>query len=472
MATKGIDKYKLFKEVGYEPHPSQLLFHESEARHRITCCGRRFGKSVMAGHEMSAALFVPDSIYWIVGPTYKLGEKEFRVVFDDFFRKLGFANDRRFKKAYNLDQGNMRIETPWNSRLEVVSAEKQDSLVGEGLDGVIVSEAALHKPDTWQMYIQPALADKRGWAIFPSTPRGHNWYENMYLMGLDPEWASFESWRFPTWMNTAMFPGGETDPELLAIKANVSEFHWLQEYCAEFTALEGKIYDEFRREVHVADITYNPFWANYQAWDHGFADPTVCLDIMVDNNENVYVWREYQIRRKTTTEHCLALIARQNPTGYHVDGRFGGTADANENATVGTMLGPVISRVTPWIHGIEAVKRWLKVQNDGKPKLYIDRSCTELIRQLENLRTPNERDERNVRRSTGAGIAREGQHDYDDHGPDALRYFFNEKFIWGYHAGSLDAVYSAQSSQGESLTSLRYNTRLVNSGSISYGPQI
>jgi hypothetical protein len=463
MTKTSVDKKKVFEEVGYEPHPSQKLFHDSKARFRIACCGRRFGKSVMAGHEMTTALFKPDSVYWICGPTYKLGEKEFRVVFDDFFRKFPFAQDRRFKKAYNLDQGNMRIETPWNSRLEVVSADKQDSLVGEGLDGVIMSEAALHKADTWQMYIQPALTDKRGWAIFPSTPRGHNWYEGMYMMGLDPQFSDWESWRFPTWNNTAVFLG-EDDPELAAIKENASEFHWLQEYAAEFTALEGKIYDEFHKATHVTDIKYNPFWANYQGWDHGFADPTVCLDIMVDSMDNVYVWREYQVRRKTTTEHCLRLIARQDPTGYHVDGRFGGTADANENATVGTMLGPVISRVTPWIHGIEAVKRAMKIQKDGKPKFFIDRSCTETIRQLENLRTPDERVGRN---------AKEGQHDYDDHGPDALRYFFNEKFVWGYHAGSLDAVYAAQPGRTEAEAVLAYHTKLLNtSDMISYGPQI
>ena len=458
-----IDKEKVFEEVGYTPHPAQKLFHDSPARHRIACCGRRFGKSLMAGHEMTAALFKPDSIYWIVGPTYKLGEKEFRVVFDDFFRKFPFAADKRFKKAYNLDQGNMRIETPWNSRLEVVSADKQDSLVGEGLDGVIMSEAALHKKDTWQMYIQPALLDKKGWAIFPSTPRGHNWFEDIYMLGLQPDMTGWDSWRFPTWANTSIFPEGENDTELQAIKKDASEFHWLQEYCAEFTAIEGKIYSEFNRETHVTDIAYNPLWANYTAWDHGFADPTVCLDIMVDNLENVYVWREYQVRRKTTTEHALQLMARENPYGYHVDGRFGGTADANEHATIGAVMGPVISRVTPWIHGIEAVKRAMKIQNNGKPRLFIDRSCTELIRQLENLRTPDERVGRN---------AKEGQHDYDDHGPDALRYFFNEKFVWGYHAGGLSAVYSAQPDKVRNESLLTYASELTVSGAISYGPQI
>lgn len=414
---------------------------------------------------MSHALFKPDSVYWIVGPTYKLGEKEFRVVFDDYFRKLGFANDRRFKKSYNLEQGNMRIQTPWNSVLEVVSADKQDSLVGEGLDGVIMSEAALHKQDTWTMYIQPALTDKRGWAMFPSTPRGHNWYEGLWRLGLEEDMELYESWRFPTWTNVAVFQQGELDPELLQIKANVSEFHWLQEYSAEFTALEGKIYNEFRPEVHVTDIKYMPFWKNYQAFDYGYADPTVCLDVMVDSTDNVYVWREYQVRRKTTYEHGLALIARDNPPAFHVDGRFGDPNGADENATLATMLGPIIARKTPWIQGIEAIKRWLKVQNDGKPKLYIDRSCTELIRQLSNLRTPNEREGRN---------AKEGQHDYDDHGCDALRYFFNEKFVWGYHAGGLSDVYGARPAKTESDAFFEYHTKLVTDplAKMTYGPQI
>jgi hypothetical protein len=400
----------------------------------------------MVGREQTARMFIPDKMYWIVAPTYSLGEKEFRVVFNDLFRPpprgLGMGSYRGIKRSYNIDQGNMRIQMPWNTILEVKSADKQDSLIGEGLDHCIMAEAATHRRDTWEMFIEPALLDNRGSADFVSTPRGHNWYEDLWLLGQDPDFSEFQSWRFPTWANTAKFPMGDMQPELLAIKARVSKYHWLQEYCAEFTALEGRIYEEFDRQIHVKDLEYNPFWKNFQFFDYGFSDAFVCLDAMVDPSDNVYIWREYQIKRKTNTEHGLALASRENPRHYHVDGRFGDPRDPDAAKTLNFILpGPqIMGRALPvdrgisgWHQGIEVVKQWMKIQPDGNPKFFIDRSCVNTIRQIEHLQTADEKEGKNTR---------EGQKDYDDHGPDAIRYGFSELFILGYHRDDLRLVAS------------------------------
>ena len=442
MIEPNISKERLFKELGYKPHPKQQLYHDSKARYRVPCCGRRFGKSAAVGHEMTWRMFIPDTMHWIVGTTYTTGEKEFRVVYNDLFRQLKLYDLRGVRRSYNVEQGNMRIQMPWNAVLEVKSADKQDSLIGEGLDSCILAESAVHKNDTFQMYIEPALLDKRGYCDFPSTPRGHNWYEVLWLRGQDPDSDYIESWRFPTWENTASFPLGFDDPSLQEIKRNVTAFHWLQEYCAEFTALEGRIYEEFDRQIHVVDFDYNPHWKNYQAFDFGFADPFVVLDIMVDPSDNVYVWREYQVRRKTNTEHALALVGRENPSGYHVDGRFGDPRDPDAIRTLNMIQqGPkIIARplgakngISEKLQGYEFIKQWLKIHPDGKPKIFIDRSCKDLIRQMEHLQSPSEREGHN---------AKEGQREFDDHGPDALRYFVNEYFLIGYERNELAELMS------------------------------
>lgn len=440
----GISKKALFKELGYNPHPKQWLYHNSKAKYRVPCCGRRFGKSRMCGRDMTARMFIPDTYHWIVGPTYPLGEKEFRVVFNDLFRVLKLGRlSKNIKKSYDVKQGNMRIEMPWNTILEVKSAEKADSLVGEGLDSCIMAEAAVHRSDIWEMYIEPALLDKDGTCDFPSTPRGHNWYEQHWLLGQDPFEEDYESWRFPTWENTAIFPLGEKDQRIQAIKRKVSEFHWLQEYCAEFTAIEGRIYDEFSRERNVLDIVYNPSWRNFQFFDFGYSDPFICLDVMVDPSDNVYVWREYHVRHKTNQEHGMALMSRENPEQYHVTGRFGDPRDPDARRTLNSILSGVhiIARPLPvdrgigeWMQGIEVVKQWMKIHDDGKTKFFVDRSCTNTIRSLERLQAKEGREGKN---------AKEGQKDYDDHEADAIRYGLGELFILGFHQGNLSAVYSA-----------------------------
>ena len=127
-----LSKNKLFEKIAYTPHSEyQRYFHDSEARFRVACCGRRFGKTQMAGHEMTAALMdieKPERYYWIVGPSYKLGEKEFRVVVSDL-RKLGIYDKCRV--TYSPKVGDMSVTMPWKTKLEVMSAEKKDSLQGE-----------------------------------------------------------------------------------------------------------------------------------------------------------------------------------------------------------------------------------------------------------------------------------------------------------------------------------------------------
>jgi hypothetical protein len=436
-----ISKKILFEKVGYTAHGYQTPFHNSEARFRIPCCGRRFGKSQMVGHDTTHKLFVPDSYIWLVGPKYKTGEKEFRVIYDDIVRKLRVP---KVKKSYNVKQGDMRIEMPWNTILEVVSADNPDSLVGEGLDHAVMCESAIHSRMVWDQYIEPALSDKLGSCDFPSTPRGNNWYKGMWMIGQMEDEEEYQSWRFPTWFNEVMYPGGfdygcknmingqhikifpcKCNKELCRIFNKASEMYWRQEYGAEFTAIEGKIYPEFDETIHVQKINYNPMWTNWNSFDFGFADPFVCLDIMVDAVDNVYVWREYYKTGMSTYEHATHLLNREQPEGYHVDRMAADPRGADEIATLELVLHHYVEAdAVGWGPGVEAVKRWLKKQPDGKPKLFIDPSCHNLIRQLGELHTPTVRAgrEKNIQSKPG----NRAQHDYDDHGPDCLRYFFNQ----------------------------------------------
>src|SRR3990167_983679 len=445
-----IDKFKVFDKVGYTPHHEQLRAHSSSARFRTMVCGRRFGKTVVGARELTAALFVPHAYYWIVAPSYALGEKEFRVVRRDIVERLKITPK---SMNYNVNQGQMRIVMPWDSVLEVKSAERPESLLGEGLDGVVMAEAARHKRETWEQYIEPALADKRGWALFTSTPRGFNYLYDLFMR--DNEY--YESWQCPSWLNTAVFPAGLDDPEIQRIKSLVSEQYWKQEYCAEFTTFEGQIYDEFDLELHTGHYIYNPLWRNYLAIDFGFAAPFVCLDVGVDVADNVYVWREYQVRHLTTAQHAFALKQRPQPAGYTIDHVFADPHGADEIATLqqngmGAVYGPA---EISWDVGIEAVKRWLKVGSSGVPKLFIDKSCTELIRQMSNLRMKRAREGKNVA---------EGQHDYDDHGPDALRYFFASLFVAGGGHNLADVV-----SSEPDASPFRLDTNITLGAGIAYG---
>jgi hypothetical protein len=90
----------------------------------------------------------PNKMIWIVGPTYDLAEKEFRVIWNDLIVNQKLGKDKRVKRAYSKRAGDMFIQFPWGTRVECRSAEHPEYLVGEALDHVIMSEAAKHKRET------------------------------------------------------------------------------------------------------------------------------------------------------------------------------------------------------------------------------------------------------------------------------------------------------------------------------------
>lgn len=437
-------KAYVFDQLGYKPHsPEQQAIHDSDARFKILACGRRYGKTTFGANELTAALLdVTDpGRYWVVGPKYTTAEKEFRIVYFNVMKKLGFGSDKRVKKSYNVTQGNMSIEFPWGSVLEVKSAQHQDTLLGDGLSGVIMAEAARHTSDTWEAYVRPALADKRGWAIFTSTPRGYNWFQGLWMLGqFRDDYPLYQSWCLPAWENPVVYPGGRNDPEILEMEVHQSPQWFAQEIAAEFTAFAGKIYDEFDPAIHVRTIKYRPEWTNVWFLDYGWSNPFCCYDVMIDLEDNFHVWREYQVSEKSTFEHAQILKRRaDDPPEYHVDWGAGDPRGPDQANTIASITGVQIysediasNAHESWVLGVEHVKRMLKVRPDGLPKLFIDPSCTNLIRQMDQLHALESKEDTN---------AREGQHKYDDHGPDALRYGIGQYFENGA-GSSLSSLYS------------------------------
>jgi hypothetical protein len=462
-------KQYIFDKLGYKPHSAkQKAIHDSDARFKILACGRRYGKTTFGANELTAALLDPENPgrYWIVGPKYTTAEKEFRIVYFNIMKKLGLGGDKRIKKSYNVKQGDMMIQMPTGSLLEVKSAQHQDTLLGEGLAGVIMAEAARHTSDTWEQYVRPALSDPdgsgtRGWAIFTSTPRGYNWYQGLWRLGQNRQrYPMYESWRLPSWENHIIYPGGRNDPEIIDIEESVTRQWFMQEVGAEFTAFAGKIYDEFDHDIHVKEIPYRSEWRNVWFLDYGFNNPFCCYDVMIDSDENFYVWREYQVSDLTTMEHAQILKARQNPPYYHVDWGAGdprGPDGANTLAIItGVQIYSEDIASTPhesWSLGIEHVKRMLKVQPTGLPRLTIDPSCEHLIRQMDQLHRPDPKEGTN---------SMEGQYKHDDHGPDAIRYGIGQYFENGAGA-SLSDIYSP-GRKSESETFFQNNESLARYG--------
>lgn len=423
-----MNKTHWFDVLGYKPHPKQWLYHRSTARFKAPICGRRFGKSIMAGRDAEPLLLQPNKRMWIVGPTYDLGEKEFRVIWDDLILAKGLGKDKSIRKAYNKPQGNMYIEFPWQTRLEVRTADKPENLVGDSLDHVIMSEAAKHKKETWERYIRPALADRRGTADFPTTPEGQNWIFDIYGYGQDDSYPDYESWQFPSWENEAIYPGGIDDPEIELLRRTMATEEFEQEIAADFTSFVGKIYAEFREDTHVRNLNYNPAWPNYIAFDFGFTNPLAAVEFQVTPWDEIRIWREHYKSHLTMGEHIALLKSRENPAGYKIDLCFGDAADPGAVADLNMNFAPTIADPevkVNWREGIDLVNSFIRMRPTDNvvdefgtpahdsPGLIVDFSCENTRREFNNYKG---------KPGTRVKSPAELPQAIDDHCMDAIRY--------------------------------------------------
>lgn len=435
-----------WQKVGYAPHPMQMLYHDSDARFRVPCCGRRFGKSTMAARDVTPKhIMRPNQMIWIVGPTYDLAEKEFRVIWNDMIVNQGLGKDKRIRRAYSKRSGDMFIQFPWGTRVECRSAEHPEYLVGEALDHVIMSEAAKHKRETWERYIRPALADRRGGADFPTTPEGFNWLHDLWQLGRRDRFKGiYESWRFPSWANKVVYPGGRDDDEIKLLE-DTSEPDWfLQEIGADFASFVGKIFPEWDETKHVMTEEYKfiPGWPNYIAFDWGFTNPLAAIEFQISPQDEIFVWRTHYKKFKTIPSHIGLMMERDQPAGYHIDMAFGDPADPEAAVQVSNEMqkyGFYVNCWAPkelkseftWRDGIDLMSEFMRpIQiNEDKwgapieaPRYHVAFSCVDHIRELNNYRSTEPVKGRNVP---------ELGNKVEDHTIDAIRYALLALFKMG-----------------------------------------
>lgn len=163
---------------------------------------------------------------WIVAPTFPLVREDWLIA-EDVLR------DVIVKKT----QSDMKMELRWIGTLEFKSAERDDEgLRGAGLDCAVIDEASRISRKSWEQGLRPALADKLGEAIFISTPKGRNWFYDIFLQGKDGV-GGFKSWHYATNTNP-YFPQEEWE----VIKKTTPEMVLRQEFLAEFLEDDAAVF--------------------------------------------------------------------------------------------------------------------------------------------------------------------------------------------------------------------------------------
>lgn len=436
MTTLSREAY--FDKVGYVPHSAQWTVHDSSARFRVLSNGRRWGKTILGGRDYEPHAFVPcpitgeAQIGWVVGPQYTDTEREFGIIYDSL-RKRGVERES-IKFLNNVESGSLHIKTNWGFELLGKSAAHPESLVGEGLNFVMMVEAGRHKRKTWTQYIRPTLSDRLGEAFFSGVPEGRSEHSLLYTLwqrGQTSKFPGWASWRMPSWTNDVVFPGGRNDPEILDAESDLTTDEFNRQYGAQFVDKVGSVMQDWDDEVHLADLEYRPDWPLYAATDYGFRNDFVWLWIQVGPFGQVNVIRERRWNEMQTGDIARELLAMDGSLVRSCAALYPEPAEPDRTLELSNMLhiaarpntgGPIQTRLS-------LIWKALKLQHshlpDGHPEkvpmLHVDRSCVKLAWEMrEGYRWPEHRSE--VRSDSEIPL------DKDNHGVEALGRFFKGYF--------------------------------------------
>ena len=245
-----------------------------------------------------------------MAPTYDLADKVFRelVLLASTHlrhRVITIKESERRLVLRNLGGGVTEIRGK--------TADNPVSLLGEGLDFLIVDEAARLKPSIWEGHLSQRLIDKKGWALLISTPRGKGWFFELFQRGKRGE-RGHASWNSPSWLNPHL------DGALIeAQRGLLPERVFRQEYGAEFLEGSGQVF-RYVRECAGGAIRAREEGRTYFAGLDlaKVADYTV-LVVMDDRWRVVYVDRFHRLDWSLQVQRISAGLARYGGAPVWVD---------------------------------------------------------------------------------------------------------------------------------------------------------
>lgn len=231
----------------YKPRPYQLAFlnaWDSGIKRFILVWHRRSGKDKTVFSHIPKKAFERVGVYFYFLPTYAQAKK---VIWDgidkDGFRFLDHIPPEIIKGKPN--ETEMKIELVNGAIIQLVGADKIDSIVGSNPVGVVFSEYSLMKPNVWD-FIRPILAENGGWAVFVFTPRGMNHAWKLLQQGMQDTKNWFT--QILTVADTKAIPEEILEQE----KKEMPEDLFNQEYYCKFIEGAGQF---FRNIDHARTIT-------------------------------------------------------------------------------------------------------------------------------------------------------------------------------------------------------------------------
>lgn len=371
-------------------HPAQSQIAQDKHRFRVVNCGRRFGKTFLAVYEMVAkAVYGDDRKICYIAPTYQAA----RDITWEILKKITLpvaesVNEARLEIVTRTKEGG-------HSTIYLKGWEAVETLRGMRFDFIVLDEVASFRnfETGWMEVLRPTLTDTKGEALFISTPKGFNHFYKLFNT-VDEDYKSFH---FKTSDNPHIPP-----EEIEKAKQELPENRFYQEYEGSFTKAEGLVFRDFDRARHLTDKAPESVSDTISGIDWGYTNPAASYRIRIDRDRTYWIDREYY-KTGQSTESIVEAVKLNNPSKVYAD------PAEPDRCDIAKRLGLNVREVSKDIEaGLDVLQELFK-QN----RIKIDRSCENLIYELETYHYPDKKPDQNEKETP----VKE-----NDHAIDCIRY--------------------------------------------------
>lgn len=406
MTLEPNEKRIFFKAFGYEPNVTQKAIHDARVRILQVAGGERAGKSRTGSADMSAeaAAAEPNSLFWIVGPDYAQARPELFYCLQDL-QKIDAIADVSIPK-----EGPCQITLRGGTVIQTKSGEDAIKLASFAPRGILMTEAAQHSAENF-VKLANRTAEARGWLKLTGTFESSlGWYADLFLelQNADNKWEG-KSISLPTWSNTAIFPGGENDPEILRLRATNDPDLFLERFGGIPCPPRGIVFKTFKYGTHVVPTFFGnvetavqtdkgwelPADTRVELWvDPGYAGAYSVLFAALDTKrvwllDEVYAVGQIaenviaQTRLTGDLFERVQFHQRRNGIGGVIDIAARQHAGMESHEEIWRRLGGVIFRAqpVPIVDGIHRHRTFLKDPLTDVPRLFHDPKVKGTIRE-------------------------------------------------------------------------------------------
>lgn len=205
---------------------SQISVARVKKRYLVGVIGRQWGKTTVGTSRMAYKASQDAGDYMWVAPYYSQAYEAFLRFEKTFSRIIRGVNHSKSEILIAAAEPGSDTGTG-TSRIIFRGSDNEDSLRGYTLKGATLDECGVMKKSVWSTNVRPMLMIHRGWADFYGTPKGWNWFRDIYMVARSSnEW---EAVNLPS--NDGPLVSRE---EFEEIRATTDSLTFRQEYLAEF----------------------------------------------------------------------------------------------------------------------------------------------------------------------------------------------------------------------------------------------